>query len=183
MIATMSNRIDRWASGRLVLALILAFVVFEAVTLPILQRSPGGDIEPLDARFFYTPQDAYITIGAYGNARPSWIGAYLTWDIVNPLLYTLVFSLAISWLFRRAFESKSWIRNLNIVPVGAGLFDLLENLCIVILMATYPAEHAFVAWMTTLCTMSKVSLLGVSTLLILTGLIKAAASRLRMQAP
>ncbi len=181
MLDRVSRRMDRWTSGRLVLALIVVFVAFEVITLPILQCSPGGEIVSLDARFFYTPQEAFSTIGAYADARSFWIGVYLTWDIVNPILYTLIFSLAISWLFQRGLGSESWIRRLNVLPIGSGLFDLLENACIVTLLATFPAQHAFVAWVASLCTMGKVSILGLSTLLILFGIIMAAKNRFRKQ--
>jgi hypothetical protein len=181
MLAKISRQMDRWASGRLILALVVVLVAFEVVTLPILQRSPGGEIVSLDARFFYTPQEAFSTIGLYADARSFWSGVYLTWDIVNPILYALIFSLTMSWLFRRGFGPESRIRTLNVLPMAAGLFDLLENACIVTLLVTYPARHDTVAWVATISTMSKVSLLGVSTLLVLVGLIKAAASMLKKQ--
>jgi hypothetical protein len=182
MLAKISRMMDRWASGRLILALIAVFVIFESITLPILQRSPGGEIEPLDAIFFYTPQEAFSTIGLYGDARSFWIGAYLSWDIVNPILYTLIVSLAMSWVFQRSFGPAGLIGRLNVLPFGAGLFDVLENVSIVIMMTTYPARHDFIARLAAICTVSKVGILGVSTLLILIGLIMAATSRLRERA-
>jgi len=65
--------------------------------------------------------------------------------------------------------------------VGAGLFDLLENVCIVTLLTVHPAQPAIVAWLSTICTMSKMSFLGLSTLLILAALVKAATNRFRKQ--
>ena len=70
---------------------------------------------------------------------------------------------------------------MNVLPVGAGLFDLLENICIVTLLTVYPAQPAVVAWLSTVCTMSKTSFLGMSTLLILVGLVKAAMNRFKKQ--
>ena len=105
----------------------------------------------------------------------------LTWDIGNPILYTLAFSLLISWLFQRSFKPGSKLQKLNVLPVGAGIFDLLENICIVTLLTVYPAQPAVVAWLSTICTMSKMSFLGVSTLLILVGLVKAVMTRFKKQ--
>jgi len=93
----------------------------------------------------------------------------------------LAFSLLISWLFQRSFKPGSKLQKLNVLPVGAGLFDLLENICIVTLLTVYPAQPAVVAWLSTVCTMSKMSFLGMSTLLILVGLVKAAMSRFKKQ--
>lgn len=156
------------------MALIATFVVFEAVTLPRLQAAPGGNIVSLDAQLFYTPEQAFATVASYGDAARFWIRIYLTWDVVNPILYTLIFSLLITWIFQRSFKAGSKLQKLNVLPLSAGLFDLLENFCIVTLLATYPAHPVVIAWLSTVCTVSKMSILGVSTLLILVGLIAAA---------
>jgi len=178
MLSSLSRRLHSWARWWLILALVAGFVVFEAITLPRLQAAPGGSIVSLDAQLFYTPEQAFATVAAYGDARRFWIPIYLTWDIVNPILYTLVFSLLISWLFQRSFKAGSKLQKLNVLPVGAGLCDLLENICIVTLLAVYPAQPAVVAWLSTICTVSKMSFLGVSTLLILVGLVMAAVKAL-----
>lgn len=181
MLTKISVQLHRWAKGRLILTLLVAFVAFEAATLPALQGAPGGSIESLDARFFYPPGEAFSTVGAYGDAGPFWIRVYLTWDIVNPIMYTLIYSLIISWLFQRGLKPESMMQRMNVLPIGAGLFDLLENISIVTLLATYPARLTGVAWLSTVCTMSKVSIIGASTLLILFAVIKAAANRFRKQ--
>jgi hypothetical protein len=181
MLSKLSSLFHSWTRGWLILALFAAFVVFEAVTLPLLQAAPGGSIVALDAQVFYTPEEAFSTVASYGDAARFWSGIYLTWDVVNPILYTLAFSLLISWLFQRSFKARSKLHKLNVLPVGAGLFDLLENICIVTLLTVYPAQPAVVASLSSVCTMSKVSLLGMSTVLILVGLVKAAMNRFTMQ--
>lgn len=181
MLAKISRLFHSWARGWLILALFAAFVVFVAVTLPVLQAAPGGSIVSLDTRFFYTPEEAFSTVGSYGDASRFWIRIYLTWDIANPILYTLAFSLLISWLFQRSFKPGSKLQKLNVLPVGAGLFDLLENISIVTLLTAYPAQLTVVAWLSTVCTMSKISFLGVSTLLILFGVVRAAMNRFKKQ--
>ncbi len=127
------------------LALFATFVVFVAVTLPALQDAPGGNIESLDAQFFDTPEEAFATVASYGAARGFWMLIYLTWDIVAPALYTLSFGLSISWLFQRSFKSGSKLQRLNLLPVGAGLFDVLENISIVTLKSFYPTQLTIVA--------------------------------------
>lgn len=181
MLAKISRLFHSWARGWLILALFAAFVLFVAVTLPVLQAAPGGSIVSLDTQFFYTPEEAFSTVGSYGDASRFWIRIYLTWDIVNPILYTLAFSLLISWLFQRSFKPGSKLQKLNVLPVGAGLFDLLENISIVTLLTAYPAQLTVVAWLSTACTMSKISFLGVSTLLILFGVVRAAMNRFKKQ--
>jgi hypothetical protein len=178
MLFRLSRLLHSWARGWLILVLIAAFVIFEVITLPRLQAAPGGNVVSLDAQLFYTPEQAFATVAAYGDARRFWIPVYLTWDIANPIFYTLIFSLLISWLFRRGFQPESKLQRLNVLPLGAGLCDLFENLCIVTLLAVYPAQPATVAWLSTVCTVSKMGFLGVSTLLILVGLVAAAVKAL-----
>lgn len=178
MLSKLSKLLHSWARGWLILALVAGFVVFEAFTLPRLQAAPGGSIVSLDAQLFYTPEQAFATVASYGDAARFWIGVYLTWDIVNPILYTLIFSLLTSWLFQHSFQASSRLQRLNVLPVGAALCDLLENICIVTLLAVYPAQPAVVAWLSTVCTVSKMGFLGVSTLLILVGLVTAAMKAL-----
>lgn len=181
MLPRISGLFHSWARGWLILALFATFVVYLVITLPILQAAPGGAIVSLDAQLFYTPQEAFSTVGSYGDATSFWIRTYLTWDIVNPILYSLAIGLLISWLFQRGFKPESKLQKLNVVPVGAGLFDLLENFSIVILLLTYPAQYTVVAWLSTFFTMSKVVLLGVSILLVLIGLVGAALKRFKKQ--
>jgi hypothetical protein len=181
MLSKLSRLFRSRARGWLIVALFAAFATFEVVTLPLLQAAPGGSIVSLDAQFFYTPERAFSTVASYGDAAPFWIRIYLTWDVVNPILYTLAFGLSISWLFQRSFKPGSRLQKLNLLPVGAGLFDLLENISIATLLAVYPAQPAAVAWLSTVCTVSKVSLLGASFVLVLVGLVKAAMNRFRRQ--
>ena len=181
MLTRISGRFQSWARGWQILALFATFVVYLTITLPILQAAPGGSIVSLDAQLFYTPEEAFSTVGSYGDATSFWVCMYITWDVVTPILYSLAFGLLISWLFQRSFKSGSKLQKLNLVPVGAGLFDLLENFSIVIMLLTYPAQYTVVAWLSTVFTMSKVILLGASILLVLIGLVGAALKRFKKQ--
>jgi len=180
MLVRISRNFYKWAEkGWLILALFVGLVVYLLVTLPVLQAAPGGDVEALDAQVFYTPEKAFSTIASYGTSMQFWTFLYLTWDIVNPILYTLTFSLSISWLFQRSFKPKSNLKILNVIPVGAGIFDLLENFSIVTLLTVYPSQPKVVAWLGAFSTLTKVSFLGVSVLLILIGLILAAVNKFK----
>ncbi len=176
MLSGLSRLLYSWARGWRILALVTAFVAFEAITLPRLQAAPGGRIVSLDQQLFYRPVQVFATVAAYGEARGFWLPIYLTWDVANPIFYTLIFGLLISWLFKGCQLSESWQPwpfGLNLLPLGAGLCDLLENLCIVTLLAVYPAQPAAVAWLSTICTLGKMGFLGVSALLIVVGLVAA----------
>jgi len=69
----------------------------------------------------------------------------LTADIIYPIIYTLFYSLLLSWLFQRAFKPDSKMQKYNVVPVGAWIFDLLENVGIVSMLSLYPSQPATLA--------------------------------------
>jgi uncharacterized membrane protein YozB (DUF420 family) len=70
----------------------------------------------------------------------------------------------------------------NVVPFGAWLFDLLENLGIVGMLSVFPSTPAFLAWVTTIFTMLKWLFAAASILLLLAGLVKAAMNGFKKQA-
>jgi hypothetical protein len=164
-----------------ILGLVVLFAAFEAATVPLLRRAPGGTTEPLDARFFYTAEEAFSTLASYATAKRAWMIAYLTWDAVNPVFYTSILALLISWLFEPVFRPESRMHMLNMLPLAAGAFDLLENLSIVSLLAVYPRRLDVVAWLSTGLTMSKLCLLGASTVLVFVGVYRRATERFRRQ--
>jgi hypothetical protein len=169
MVATVSTWFRQRARGWLILGLIVLLAVFEAATAPLLRRVPGGTTQPLDARFFYTAEEAFSALGSYAPARGVWIRTYLTWDTVNPVLYASILALSISWLLGPVFGPGARVHKLNVLPLGAGAFDLLENISIVTLLAVYPRRFDVVAWLSTGFTMGKVCLLGASTVLVVLG--------------
>lgn len=180
MLIKISKRLYKWAErGWRILVLFAGLVVYLAVTLPVLQAAPGGDVVALDAQVFYNPENAFSTVTSYGTSRQFWTFLYLTWDIVTPILYTLTFGLSISWLFQRSFKPETNLKILNVIPVGAGLFDILENISIVVLFIAFPSKPIVVAWLAAFSTLFKVSFLGVSVLLILIGLVLAVVNKFK----
>jgi hypothetical protein len=69
----------------------------------------------------------------------------------------------------------------NAVPFGAWLFDLLENLSIVIMLSIYPSTPALLAWIATIFTMLKWLFALVTILLLLAGLVKAVMNGFKKQ--
>jgi hypothetical protein len=186
MLTNLSNTLKKYANGWLVLLFMVGEVLFNAVILPGQQASMeagSGGTGPIDLMFFYTPDKVYSMIESYGDAgRVSYRTFELTGDIIYPIVYTLFFSLAITWLFQRGFAGDSQMHKYNVVPFGAWLFDLFENLSIVAMLSIYPSEPALLAWIATIFTMLKWLFAIVTILLLLTGLIKAAMNGFKKQA-
>jgi hypothetical protein len=185
MLNRISSKFHAWVKGWLVIVLLLLDLFFMGLIMPLiggLMRDGTGTQHPLDLQFFSTPAKMFAMIASYGEyGRPFYRNMELTVDILYPIVYTLAFGLLISWLFQRGFRPGSKMQMLNVLPVGAGLFDLLENLGIVILLSTFPAQPTAVAWLTTILTMVKWICAGGSVLLILIGLVMAARNGFRKQ--
>ncbi len=106
----------------------------------------------------------------------------LSIDILYPVIYTLLFCLLISWLFRRGFPSHSRMQRWNVLPLGGWFFDLMENLGIVGMLSVYPSTPALLGWLTAGSTFLKWLFAGASIGLVLLGLVMAARNRFKVQA-
>ena len=176
MLLMMSGRIHNWAKGWLVLLSIVSFVVL--VSLPI--ADPNLISESLDGQFAYTPEHAFNVIASYGEeGRIQMIWIHIA-DFLLIIVYTLMFCLVISWFFRRGFEHDSKMQKLNLIPLLGGIFDVLENIWIMILIAIYPTQSIVVAWFASFFTTGKY-ILGVPIiLLLLIGLVMALINGFRV---
>jgi hypothetical protein len=186
LLAKLSKALHRNAKGWLVFILFLLDMFFNILVMPMTQalmKGGAGGPGPLDLRFFTPPAAMFEMIDAYGEYNRIFYRNFeLTGDILYPIVYTLFFSLLITWLFQRGFASTSNLQKWNVLPFGMWLFDLLENLGIVMLLAVYPSTPVIVAVLTTLITMVKWVFAGGSIFLILMGLGTAAKNRFRKQA-
>lgn len=179
MITRYSQYIQSRASGRRIVALFLVMMAFILLTLPMAEEASAG-IEGLDSRGFYSLAEAHSTVASYSaKGRESLKIFYLTVDVINPLLYASFFALLISWVFQRAFSADSRLQRLNLVPLAAILFDLLENTSIVRLFAAFPSQPDSIARLAQIGSAGKFSLVSFSAVLILMGLMALAWKRLR----
>jgi len=183
MLTNISNVLRKFAKGWLIIVLFLFYGLFMGVVMPGLKarmdnHAPG--VGPIDLLFFYTPEKAYQMVAAYGElGRAVYRTGELTADIIYPIVYTLFFSLLITWLFQRGFSAESKMQGLNIVPFGAWLFDLLENLGIVGMLSIYPATPALLAWVSSVFTVVKWLFAGASMILIVIGIVAAISKTLK----
>ncbi len=186
MLNKLSETLRKYASGWLVLAFFAGEMFFNAVVLPNQQtkiEAGSGGVGPIDLQLFYTPEKVYSMVAAYGEAgRASYRTFELTGDIAYPIVYTLFFSLLITWLLQRGFASNSGMQKYNVVPFGGWLFDLFENLGIVTMLSVFPSTPAILAWITAIATLIKWSFLGADIVVILIGLTKAALNGFKKQA-
>ena len=186
MLNKISEKFHSWAKGRWVLVMFIADAVMAGYVMPlaagIMAFAANNSVMPLDLMFFYTPDEAFAMIDKYGAAgRSIYWKIELTADIIYPIIYTLFFGLLMSLLFQRGFRSNSPMQKWNVMPVGGWLFDMLENIGIVSMLAMYPAKPEFLAWLTMIFGSLKWAFALISIVLILVGLVRAALNGFRKQ--
>ena len=185
MLNKISSKFHAWARGWLVLALTILDMFFMGFIMPLvggLIKSGTGLEQPIDLMFFATPEKMFAMIERYGEStRAFYRSVELTVDIIYPIIYTLAFGLLISWLFQRGFKSDSKMQKWNVMPVGAWLFDLLENLGIVMMLSMWPSRSTALAWLTTIISTVKWLFAGASMVLMVIGLLMAAKNGFKKQ--
>ncbi len=185
MLQTISSKFYQWAKGWLVLVLLVLDVFFAGFLMPLiggLMQDGTGLIQPLDLMMFQTPDKLFAMIERYGEyTRVFYRNVELTADILYPIIYLFAFGLLISWLFERGFSPNSPMRKLNVLPVGAFAFDLLENLTIVTLLSIYPAQPIILGWLLFIFTMFKWLFAFASIVTILVGLVMALKNGFKKQ--
>jgi hypothetical protein len=102
----------------------------------------------------------------YGQAgRKSYVVLHWTLDLFFPLVYTAFFITTTSWFLRRVVPFSSKLRMLNLVPLVAFVFDLLENGATSWVMIRFPAAAPIAQALAPVFTFSK--WIGVTAALLL----------------
>ena len=109
-----------------------------------------GDLELLDTRQWYTPEQAAALFGALdrldSSARAVYAWTEVSIDMVFPVAYGLLFA----FLLLRVFDEG---RRFYLLPIAGAVTDVFENLSIALLASTYdgvPSSWTSVAAVLTL---------------------------------
>jgi hypothetical protein len=135
--------IQQAATGKKVLSLLVPAMVVYALmlvyTIPQVEHYSAGmklfDLSP----FGYSYQYAIELLSALGSTgRATYLYRQLPLDFVYPGLFPVSFCLLQSWLFAKILRADSKMFSICLVPLTAGLFDYLENICIVFMLTSFP---------------------------------------------
>jgi hypothetical protein len=185
------NKFSEWlyrvSNGRIVLLFLMVFIAFIAAVLPRQSAEaeqytgPAGSV---DTSFSYTPQALLDTAEAYGQTgRAAYVRARWTFDVAWPLVYTVFLLTASSYLLKKVFSLSGGWRLLNLLPLAAALFDLVENAAASGVMLAYPDRPLIIAWVAAIATPLKWVLVGASFGLLLIGLVGWVYQVLRHSSP
>ncbi len=165
----MRTFITKYTSWKSILILMGLMLLFEFVFFP--QFLPKGEhARSLDTEIAYNADDAYEIIENYTDSmRQRYIYGEVTLDLVFPVIYTLLFSFLIFFLFKNT--------RLALFPFIQLIFDYLENTGIVILLSAYPNKIMWLATTTSVFSMVKWVLVGVTALIVLLGAVRFVIKR------
>jgi len=177
---------SKYANGKTIIYLLIitfavyAFMLFH--TIPSVMEYSDGlklfDMQPLG----YTTDYAKLLLGNLGEqGRNLYLYHQIPVDMVYPLLFAVSFSLLLTILFRKGFNSDNWIQWMSLTPVLAGLFDYLENIGIIIMLTSYPDLSAGWINMTCIFSVSKSLLTTLFWILLLVSLVMIMIKRIKIQ--
>jgi hypothetical protein len=170
MLSRLSDFLTRFSSGRTLLLSFLFFLIFPLFALPWLGRQVDLYSEPGEAYellFVSTPEELYSSFEGYGEqGRKIYALGTGTIDMAFPVASALFQGILITMLVQRVFPSKPGWRRLNLLPSGAALLDVTENLGLLVLLLVYPGRLTALAVVTAVITVSKWTMVGLSFLTI-----------------
>ncbi|NBA84676.1 hypothetical protein GVN16_02835 [Emticicia sp. CRIBPO] len=172
----------RNATGRNVLIFVILQMLISAVVLPRLQDSfdPERTKGLMDLSVGFTPDRGYEIIDSYGaEGRKSYLLGEIIIDVIYPIIYSIAFTLLVSFIFKKAFSPGQWIYKLNFLPLFCALFDFIENAGIVRMLTVFPARADLAAQLASGAGLMKWTFTGITILLFLTGLIAWAIKGIR----
>lgn len=164
----------RFANWRVILAVLAVFMVYQAAILPYVSgklNDYSNHAGVIDLLFAYTPEKLYSILDAYGQDGRSFYIAYSAiGDTVYPIIFTMLFSLLTTVIYRRVFRAGSFMHRLPLFFYAALLFDLIENALIITMAANYPKQLHTLAQISSVFTTAKWASAGLILILLLVGI-------------
>ena len=172
-IINLLHSLGKWPA---ILLLLAVFFGFNGFLFPWAEQKiaafGGPDAKVLDLRFGFSADEAHQFLEQIGpEGRPFYQMLELTMDLVYPLVYSLLLGGLLMLVWRKLLpENSSWAR-LALIPIAAGVFDLLENAGITALIQSFPGNGGIFASLASLFGMGKWVCFGMGALLLIAGLI------------
>lgn len=170
-----SPRLRSAARGWLGLAAVAAYVLLMNAGASLISHATGysgdaGRLFSLSMTPGYGAAGAHSVLGDLGSAGRAADGITLgIFDTLFPLVYAVVLSFGLRSIARRLGLSVRMQRMVAAVPFAAAAANWLADICIGILLASYPSTPAPVAIAAGLLTGLKLGILGASILVLAVG--------------
>jgi len=148
----------RLASPKNIVIFLALLLLLGGVVIPHYARqiSPGPEQPLLDARFGFSPAEAYEALDAFGEeGRRTYLFFLAVFDSVYPLVYGGVLILLASFFLRPLIHPGNEFRIINLLAIDAVIFDYVENLGIIYMIRVFPSRADGVALLVSVAGMIK----------------------------
>jgi hypothetical protein len=173
------NQNANWKNLLAVLAIYMAFPIYFLKNAESkINELAGKPVGIIDITVGYNPKKTLDMVANYGNARSFYAQTEMTTDFVYPIVYSILFGIILTLLFRN--KSYKPFEYVNLLPLGAMFFDFLENAHIVYLLKTFPEQSIVAVNFIEIFKMMKWLVFGFMMLIILYGLIRLILTKLKL---
>ena len=165
----------RGRTGRTAVALVAA-LFFAAFSLVLFNLGPvpavveAADAPLLDTRFAWDQDDARGFLSALGGEGRRLYALALLIDTLYGLTFAIAGTLVLAWISGRLMAPTHPLGWVMLLPVLAGVLDLVENTGIFTLLALFPSTPPALGAALGLVTATKLILVNLSTILTMLGL-------------
>ena len=113
------------------------YIIISLVMLFIFVFLMRGRKGHLDERFGYSPNDAYSLMNHLGNKGRRSYFSFLWLDFGVIVFLGIILLIVIAILLNKLAVEDKWSL-LFLLPIVRGIFDILENIFIMIILSNYP---------------------------------------------
>lgn len=149
------------ATGRNVAVALAVWLAFSLLFFNFgpyqLLRSASGSLDLLEETFGYTEKEGYTRIFILGEAARGLYQNFQWLDLINAGLTVVAFTLALTFTLTRLFPPGHAVHWLIWLPAFAGLGDVIENICLLALLAIFPKEAPWVVDIASIATQFKLT--------------------------
>jgi hypothetical protein len=174
--------LNRMANWKTLVFLLVVYVSFPAYWLKnaeaTINKLAGKPVGPIDLTFGFNPTRTLRMVADYGPAaRAYYAQTECTVDVAYPLVYSLLFAVILTLLFRdRPYKPFRWV---TLLPFTSLLFDYLENAAIVTMLTTYPNQSLLVAVLCEVAKLLKWFSFGLVIIFVLYGVFRLIVSKIQ----
>ena len=164
MLQKIAGYFWRSAGIKTFMAALLLYLVFGGFVMPkgtqTIWQICGKKVEILDLQFNYTPERARAILSEYNEAGRDFAAKFsLIGDTLYPIVYTFLFLIMASWLFKSLAAYGFRIRYVHLLPLLVMIADYCENAGIITMLKAYPGFSDTLVIITSFFTSLKWSLL------------------------
>lgn len=161
----------------MVIAAMVIYIAFNAGVMgwgtKHINALSGKKVQVLDLCFTgYSPEEVNGYLSEYSPSARSFAATFnVTADSLYPIVYTVVFSLVMAWVYKRRILANHRVGYLLLLPLFTMLVDFLENLHIIPMLRLYPEIPERIVIAGSILTTTKWAMVWLMLAIILAGLV------------